>query len=293
MFKKATLYLLGIVLLLITPDFTTLAYGQTTVFGPEFYTRSTGKPQKIIKSFSVQNLNQEFTLSVQNGEGKRERVSSAVIEINGVKVVGPEEFNKQVSMITKPINLKQQNEIAVEVRSKPGTSIVVTILGSLPSVTGIIYPQGGTITLEGYATVIFPAGAFTVSQNITVSATAFPETQEDFSITADIDELGPRLPYEIRINSGYTAPTTSIDAIFNVPGSFITTLPSNAKIEVFVQILHVGEYEALDNFYYGFSSVFDSLAKTVRITLPPSAFTKLRRSDKTYEAIVIVGTIFK
>ncbi|MBI5187901.1 MAG: hypothetical protein HZA07_02345 [Nitrospirae bacterium] len=196
-------------------------------------------------------------------------------------------------MITKPVTLKQQNEIAVEVRSEPGTSIVVTILGILPSVTGVISPQGGTITLEGYASVIFPAGAFSASQNVTVSATSDPETQEDFNVTAEIDETGPRLPYEIRINSGSVAPLTSIDAIFYIPDSFITSLPLTAKIEVFVQILHVGEYEALDNFYYGFSSAFDPSTKTVRITLPPSSFTKLRRPDKTYEAIVLVGTILK
>jgi len=291
MTRKLTLYLLGIVLILLSS--TMFAYGQTPVFGPEFYARGKGKPQKVFKNFSVQYLNQEFTLFIQNGEGNGGRVSSAVIELNGVKVVGPDDFNKQVSMITKPVTLKQQNEIAIEVRSEPGTSIVVTILGTLPSVTEVVSPQGGSVNLAGYASVIFPSGTFTASQNVIVSATASPETQEDFDLTADIDELGPRLPYEIRINSGYIAPATPIDAFLNVPEAFIATRPLNAKIEVFVQILHVGEHEALDNFYYGFSPVFDPSTKIVRIILPQSAFTKLRRSDKTYEAIVIVGTTSK
>lgn len=118
----------------LVPD----ALGQTPVFGPEKYIRETGKPQKITKTFSVQNPEGEFTLNVQNGEGKRGRVSSAVIELNGVRVVGPNEFNKQVDLITKPISLKQQNEISVEVRSQPGTWIIVTILGTgVPPVSPI------------------------------------------------------------------------------------------------------------------------------------------------------------
>ena len=133
MFNRLTVYLLAIgfgLLSLLGSNFAVLAHGQTTIFGPEVYTRDTGKPQNIVKSFSVQNLTQEFTISVQNGEGKCGKVSSAVIELNGVRVVAPNEFNKQVDLITKPINLQEENEIAVQVRSEPGTSIVVTIVGS-------------------------------------------------------------------------------------------------------------------------------------------------------------------
>jgi hypothetical protein len=114
---------------MLGPSFASYSFGQTPVFGPEVYTRGTGKPQKVTKTFSVQNINQEFTLNVQNGEGKRGRVSSAVVEINGIRVVGPSEFNKQVDLITRPVNLQQQNEISVEVRSEPGTSLIISIIG--------------------------------------------------------------------------------------------------------------------------------------------------------------------
>jgi len=124
MLKKLTPYLLGIILL---PYLVGLAYGQTTVFGPEVYTRDTGKPQKIVKSFSVKSPVPPFTLVVNNGEGKRGRVTSAVIEINGVQVLGPEEFNKQIDEITVPVKLEKQNEIAVEIRGEPGTFLTVTI----------------------------------------------------------------------------------------------------------------------------------------------------------------------
>lgn len=397
--------LLTFLLTFFTLVFIPLAYGDTIVFGPEVYTRGTGKPQKIIKSFSVNKGHVPFALSIKNGDGKKQRVSSAVIEINGIQVLGPEEFDKQIDEIRVHIKLKEQNEIAVEVRGEPGTYITVTILGSsipeiltsadpdyvnlnqpttvtvsaliepnlipssinliqydekyrfvanlgilyddgthgdrqagdkdfatqtiisesyqkmlhyrvstvstfyndtlkkvlsdffsinvahIPSVTGVISPQGGTTTLEGYATVIFPAGAFPSNTTVKVMATSSPETEEDYKATMEIDETGPRLPYEIRINSGNVEPATSFDIVLNVPDSFINTLPVGAKIEVFVQLLHIGEYEALDNFYYGFSSTFDPATKTVRATIPKSAFTTFRRLDKTYEAIVVGTTL--
>lgn len=105
-------------------------YAQTPVFGPEEYVRETGAPNKITKSFSIANPDGEFTLVVQNGEGKRGRVSSAVVEINGVPVVGPNSFNKNVDAVTRAVTLKPQNDLTVELRSAPGTSVTVTILGS-------------------------------------------------------------------------------------------------------------------------------------------------------------------
>jgi hypothetical protein len=110
---------------------------QIAIFGPEKYTRQTGPPQTNTKTFSVQNAVAPFTLIVQNGEGKRGRVSSAVIILNGTRIVGPNDFNKQVDLINKPVSLQQQNQIAVEVRSEPGTSLIVTIMGDAPPVSPI------------------------------------------------------------------------------------------------------------------------------------------------------------
>lgn len=165
MFTRLTVYLLAIgfgLLSLLGPNFAVLAHGQTTIFGPEVYTRDTGKPQNIVKSFSVQNLTQEFTISVQNGEGKWGKVSSAVIELNGVRIVAPNEFNKQVDLITKPINLQEENEITVQVRSEPGTSIVVIIVGSegevvFGTVNGVAIKADGSQVSNANLVLQFPA----------------------------------------------------------------------------------------------------------------------------------------
>lgn len=106
-----------------------LAAAQSTVFGPEKYLRGAAKPQRIVKTFPASNTGSTFTLTVQNGEGKRGRVSSAVVELNGVPVLSPNAFSKQVDVVSKTVTLKASNELAVEVRSQPGTSVIVSITG--------------------------------------------------------------------------------------------------------------------------------------------------------------------
>ncbi|MCB1872846.1 MAG: hypothetical protein KDI49_12735 [Gammaproteobacteria bacterium] len=105
------------------------AHAETPVFGPEEYVRETGKPQQVSNTFSVQDPSADYSIVVQNGEGKRGRVSSAIIYLNGERIIEPDEFNKQVDVITKPVSLDEQNELAVQVRSEPGSSLIVTVLG--------------------------------------------------------------------------------------------------------------------------------------------------------------------
>lgn len=65
------------------------------------------------------------------------------------------------------------------------------------TVTCNIPPGGGTCDLPGFASVTFPPGAFVTPAAfvpVTVSVTAFPETDEEFGETGG--DL--RLPYEIR-----------------------------------------------------------------------------------------------
>jgi len=383
-----------------TLAFIPLAYSATTVFGPEVYTRSTGKPQKIVKSFSVNKGQVPFAVSIKNGESKRGKVTSAVIEINGVQVLGPEEFDKQIDEIKLPIKLDEQNKIAVEVRGEPGTYITVTILGSsipeiltsadpdyvnlnqpttvtisaliesnlipssinliqydekyrfvanlgilyddgthgdrqagdkdfatqtiisesyqkmlhyrvsafysetskkvlsdffsinaakIPSITQTISPQGGTITLDGYASVTFTAGAFSSNTTVKVQLTSSPQTQAEFAEIPGVSHL----PYEIRINSGLIQPATSFEVVFNVPDSFIGSLPQNHEVRIYAQIHEPPDApEIYDHFSDDFVSTFDSITKTVRATLPDEAFTDLRHLDGTYEAIIIVGTFY-
>jgi hypothetical protein len=57
--------------------------GGVSVFGPKIYARGTGKPQVYSDTFSVLADHNSFNLIVKNGMNGRNRVSSALIWING------------------------------------------------------------------------------------------------------------------------------------------------------------------------------------------------------------------
>ncbi|HEV8342197.1 MAG TPA: hypothetical protein VGR30_07485 [Candidatus Binatia bacterium] len=261
---------------------------QTIIFGPETFSRGAGEPQRVVKNFSLNSPLQDFTISVQSGEGRHGRASSAIVELNGTQVIGPNDFSKQVDLITKPASLVQgHNTLALELRSEAGTSVIVTILGRFPSVNQTVPHTGGSVNLNGLALVTFPKGAFSGAQTVTVTATNSPAVHEDFSATAE----GPRLPYEIRIKLGNVPPSTPFDVILNVPQSFVTSLPQNYQLEIFAQPIEFSKTETLGHFN-GYASTFDSATNTLRATVPPTAFND-DAPDETFEAILIVGAIPK
>jgi hypothetical protein len=106
--------------------------GAFVVFGPESFTRGSGSPVTEAKNFTVLKPTTDYTLRISNGglvDGELERVSSSVISLNGVQIVGPNEFNQNISVIEKPVTLAANNELAVELRGKPGGSIALQIIG--------------------------------------------------------------------------------------------------------------------------------------------------------------------
>ncbi|HKO44896.1 MAG TPA: hypothetical protein VJU84_16585 [Pyrinomonadaceae bacterium] len=134
--KKLTIFSSLILTLLICGG-TINAQQLFPIFGPEKFERTTAAPQEVIKNFSVQNPGANFTINIQNGEGKRGRISSAVVKLNGAVVIGPNDFNKQVDLITKAVQLSEQNTLSIEVRSSPGSFVLVTILSDTPPVSPI------------------------------------------------------------------------------------------------------------------------------------------------------------
>ncbi len=97
--------------------------GTFSVFG-KTYVRDTGAPVTVTDTFSVFNPNAPYTLHVQNLG-----VASAVIFVNGVQVLGPSDFDPNVTSIDRAVGLGTSNEIDVQLRSKPDASLVISILG--------------------------------------------------------------------------------------------------------------------------------------------------------------------
>ncbi len=135
------------VLLIVLFFFSKLAFADNyTLFGSKVYQRDSGDPVIETDFFSVANTQREFVLKINNGgqldnfdrvDADYNSVTSAIITINGVQVVSPNELNKNVDFIEKPIILSSNNTISVELRSKPGSALSITVEGmnSPPQIT--------------------------------------------------------------------------------------------------------------------------------------------------------------
>src|SRR5258708_21622377 len=106
--------------------------GTFTVFGPKNYVRGTGAPVTVTDSFTVLNPATQYTLKAFNGgleNSQTELVSSSVVTINGVQVLGPSNFNQNVFEINVPVTLQVSNTISVQVRGQPGGTLTIQIIG--------------------------------------------------------------------------------------------------------------------------------------------------------------------
>ncbi|AFY36806.1 hypothetical protein Lepto7376_0368 [[Leptolyngbya] sp. PCC 7376] len=131
---------------------------QILVFGQKIYTRENGKPRTIIENFSVADTEALFTFVATNPQGKRGKVTSAVIKLNGVEILSPRELNQNVEVVSKRVSLQQNNQLEVQLRDKPGSALGVQIsTPALPPPIGsaFIRVQPSTIPLNTSTRVQF------------------------------------------------------------------------------------------------------------------------------------------
>jgi len=283
--KTFGIFILIILLLHFYNDLIPSTYAQSLVFGPEFFAHEIGTSQQAAKSFSVQDVNQKFMLSIQSGGGREHEISSCTIDINGAIIVLPDECGKPFNMLTKPVKLQKQNDISVKVTGETDTLIVVAIMNMEDhAVTAKIPPIGKLVSLAGYASILFPADTFDSVQSVTVSATSSASTNDIFEAYA----TWPYLPYEIRINTGNKAPGKGIEIDLNIPDSFYS---SQYQIHIFARMHNNPEEPEKHDRFFMISSSVDEVIKTVRTTLPKHAFSTLYSKNGTYEAVITVGLI--
>lgn len=263
---------------------------RTPTFGTERYVREPGPPQRVLRRFCVGEGTRRFILTVENGRGggRGENVTSAVVELNGVRVVGPEELGKQVDRIRKRVDLEDQNEIVVEVRGQPGTSVDVTV--GREEVSETIAPSGGSVTLADVGQVSFPVGAFETPQSVTLYTTTEPETDVG-RVRWDVSVGSPAEPatFDVRIASGALPPAADLDVALLVPDEFSRGLPPGHEPRLFVQVVQGGSREDLD-LYEPLASDFDPGSSVVTATVPAAA-VRPPEPDGDFEIVVILGSM--
>src|SRR5215469_12504118 len=196
---------------------TTLAQGGSfTPFGPQDYTRGTGAPVTVTNSFSVLNPNTQYTLKAFNGglhDDQTELVSSTVVTLNGVQVLGPSNFNQQVNEVDVTVTLQSSNTLSVQVRGQPGGVLTIEIVGidnDPPTITAAVSPSPNaagwnnspvTVTFtcsdktSGVASCPAPVAVSTEGANQIISGTAtdLAGNTATASVTINLDMTPPTI----------------------------------------------------------------------------------------------------
>jgi hypothetical protein len=133
------------------------------VYGPANFERTTNNKNIYFDDFSLNNTDINYTLYIKNGDSETNQSSSALISLNGEKVVKTDRFNQKVQLITENVSLQSINELEIEMRSKPGSGITLWIEDESP-----------------WITIHFPFDDVTANEPIVVSGTV------DKLITSDI-----------------------------------------------------------------------------------------------------------
>lgn len=283
--KKSSTFILTALALYLCNGFISCAYGHSLVFGPEFFSGEGGKSQQIVKAFSVQDTSQKFIVSVQSGSGGEKGAASSAIRINGKPIFPSEKIGQQTRMLVKAVKLQKQNRISVEATGEVDAPIIVTIMSLKEQrVTANIPPIGNVVDIEEYARVVFPAGTFDDVQNVKISVNASPAIQDIFEANA----TGPRLPYEIRINTGNKAPKKDIEVSLKYPDSFYASL---YQIHIFARMYKNPDAPDVHDRFFMISTGLDDVIEMAMATLPIHAFSKRYGKNGTYEAIITVGLI--
>ncbi len=150
---------------------------------------------------------------------------------------------------------------------------------------------GQTYELAGVARVTFPSNSLPSGQTPTIAKTSDANTSVEFDETAAIYSPGPRLPYEVRINTGQSRPTAqAVDAFLSVPDAYVASAPVGYSLQAFVQFDQSNDVENVDEFEVVASS-YDTNTHTMHLQIPSSAFTNSRRADQQYEAIITIAPI--
>lgn len=102
---------------------------------PVKFIRGTENP--VVETLSldengVENFAPDFMLHLKNGDENGNRVSSAIVKLDGKSLFGPSDFSQQVEQLSVPVTgITSESVLEVEVRGEPGGFVEIWIEGTL------------------------------------------------------------------------------------------------------------------------------------------------------------------
>ena len=226
--------------LCIIPLISSLSHASTfTAFGPETFIRTTGKPVVETVSFTVKNPDTTYTLYIYNGGTNSEykRVSSAVVTLNGTTIFDTNDFNQQVSVLKKEVNVSASNELQVEIRGRPGGALTVVLKGTdetIPDIT-ITSPENGDVLNTPSITVTGNASdSISWIKSVTVNGTSAGLTGETYTSDIQLTEGQNTITATATDAAGNTGTATITVTLDTTPPAVTSTTPVDNDTEVTV-----------------------------------------------------------
>jgi hypothetical protein len=140
---------------------------EVKLLGPNKYQRTTGKPDIFTDTFSATLGTGKLTILNGKANGKN-RVSSALILLNGKQVIGPNSFSQNVYNIEISVKLSENNSISIELRSSPESYLIIQVTEEITESTRTVGPAGGTLKFHNEVILNVPANAVAAETAITV-----------------------------------------------------------------------------------------------------------------------------
>jgi PKD repeat protein len=231
---------------------TAFAQQGTVFYESLILARDTGTPQEVTDSFVMDDVEGDFRLVVENGDlvSEQDQVSSALVYLNGVVVLATNDFNKRVKLVEKPVALLPTNELAVELRGKPGTFIKVSIVGQLWNRRPLALAGADVNALLGGETRLDGTGSYDPDGDlITFSWSPFALPSTSGAIlddnTSPRPNITPDVPgdytYELVVNDGEVSSTPDYVTVSAAEG--VAAPNANAGRD---QAMSLGETAHLD-----------------------------------------------
>jgi RHS repeat-associated protein len=100
-----------------------------SLFGPKKYKRTSGPPNKYTDTFKATGGNGRLIIINGDADGDN-RITNAVIYLNGKEIFCHNDFKKKVSLLEKSVHLNNGfNTVKLELHGKPGSYITLKVTG--------------------------------------------------------------------------------------------------------------------------------------------------------------------
>jgi murein DD-endopeptidase MepM/ murein hydrolase activator NlpD len=154
---------------------------------------------------------------------------------------------------------------------------------------GVITPSGGTITVPGFGSVTFPAGAFSEAQVVEVDTMTSSSEIHDLR-ESSLPAVVGHVPYVFRILTD-VQPQTDVEVELEVPEQIMAELGPDRTLAMWTKFCQCNEIEYIDNYYRQEFQQLDADARVIRATLAGTTFTIMRRDDGRAEVLVAIVVI--